>query len=96
MAKTVGKLTALQIGRKLKPKLYADGAGLYLQVTETGAKSWVYRFMIRGKARAMGLGSLSAVSLADMHAPPLWSSASYGNVAWTLSKREKRSAHKPR
>jgi integrase len=68
MAKTVGKLTALQIGRKLKPKLYADGAGLYLQVTETGAKSWVYRFMIRGKARAMGLGSLSAVSLADARA----------------------------
>lgn len=78
MAKTVGKLAALQIGRKLSPGLHADGAGLYLQVTKSGAKSWVYRFMIRGKARAMGLGSLSAVSLGPMPAPPQWSSVSYG------------------
>jgi integrase len=68
MARSVGKLTALQIGRKLSPGLHADGAGLYLQVTKTGAKSWVFRFMIRGKARAMGLGSLSAVSLAEARA----------------------------
>jgi integrase len=45
--------------------MHADGAGLYLQVTSAGAKSWVYRFSLRGKAREMGLGSLSAVSLAD-------------------------------
>ena len=34
MAKTVGKLTALKTGRALPPGMYADGAGLYLQVTE--------------------------------------------------------------
>ena len=39
--------------------------GSYLQVTEQGAKSWIYRFTLRGRAREMGLGSLSAVSLAD-------------------------------
>ena len=55
MAKTIGKLNALQIGRKLKPGLHADGAGLYLKVTKAGTKSWVFRFMVRGKARAMGL-----------------------------------------
>ena len=65
MAKTVGKLTALKVGRALTAGMYADGAGLYLQVTGTGAKSWMYRYSIRGKAREMGLGSLSAVSLAD-------------------------------
>ena len=65
MAKTVGKLTALKVGRALPAGMYADGAGLYLQVTGTGAKSWIYRYSIRGKAREMGLGSLSAVSLAD-------------------------------
>lgn len=62
--RTVAKLTALKLGRALPAGMYADGAGLYLQVTGTGAKSWIYRFTLRGKAREMGIGSLSAVSLA--------------------------------
>jgi integrase len=45
--------------------MYADGAGLYLQVTGAGAKSWIYRFSLRGRAREMGLGSLTALSLSD-------------------------------
>jgi hypothetical protein len=45
--------------------MYPDGAGLYLQVTSEGAKSWIFRFSLNGKAREMGLGSLSGVSLAD-------------------------------
>ena len=65
MARTVGKLTALKVSRPLKPGMYADGAGLYLQVTGAGAKSWLYRFSLQGKAREMGLGSLSAVSLSE-------------------------------
>jgi len=65
MARTVGKLTALKVGRRLKPGMYADGAGLYLQVTGVGAKSWIFRFSLHGRAREMGLGSLSAVSLSE-------------------------------
>ena len=65
MARTVGKLTALKVSRELKPGMYADGAGLYLQVTSAGAKSWIFRFSLHGKAREMGLGSLSAITLAD-------------------------------
>src|SRR5262245_14761333 len=65
MARTVGKLSALKVGRRLKPGMYADGAGLYLQVTGAGAKSWIFRFSLHRKAREMGLGSLSAVSLSD-------------------------------
>lgn len=45
--------------------MYADGAGLYLQVTGKAAKSWVLRYSLRGKAREMGLGSFRKVSLAD-------------------------------
>ena len=45
--------------------MYADGAGLYLQVTGAGAKSWIYRFSLNGKAREMGLGPLFAVSLSE-------------------------------
>jgi integrase len=62
MAKTVGKLTALKVARELAPGFHADGAGLYLQVTTSGAKSWVYRFSFRKQKRYMGLGSLSAVA----------------------------------
>jgi integrase len=65
MARTVGKLTALKVSRPLKPGMYTDGSGLYLQVTGAGAKSWIFRFSLHGKAREMGLGSLSAVSLSE-------------------------------
>jgi len=69
MARTAGRLTALKVDRVKAPNLYLDGAGLYLQVTGDGgelvAKSWVYRYMLRGKSHDMGLGSLSALGLAD-------------------------------
>ena len=65
MARTVEKLTALKISRELKPGMYTDGGGLYLQVTGAGA---FIRYSLHGKAREMGLGSLSAVSLADARA----------------------------
>ena len=39
--------------------------GFGIRVTTTGAKSWIFRYMLRGKAREMGLGSLSTRSLAD-------------------------------
>jgi integrase len=65
LARVIGRLTALKVSRAIKPGMYADGGGLYLQVTGTGAKSWIYRYMLRGREREMGLGSLSAVCLAD-------------------------------
>ena len=40
-------------------------AGLLLQVTPTGAKSWVYRIHIAGKRRSMGLGGFPDVTLAQ-------------------------------
>src|SRR6478609_5982819 len=65
MARVIGRLTALRVSRAVKSGMYADGGGLYLQVTGNGAKSWIYRYMLRGREREMGLGSLSAVCLAD-------------------------------
>src|SRR5215472_5177844 len=44
---------------------HADGGGLYLQVTASGVKSWLFRYAIKGRARAMGLGSVELVGLAD-------------------------------
>ena len=44
--------------------MYADGGGLYLQVTPNGA-SWIYRFMLNGRSREMGLGPLALFGLKE-------------------------------
>ena len=44
--------------------MYPDGGGLYLQITKGGA-SWVYRFMLNGRAREMGLGPVHTITLAE-------------------------------
>ncbi len=65
MARRIGILTAIGVKNLTKPGLHGDGGGLYLQVGPTGAKSWLFRFMLRGKARSMGLGPVHTVSLAE-------------------------------
>jgi integrase len=59
-----GKLTKLQVNSLHLPGRYADGQGLYLQISRWGTKAWVLRFQIDGQPRLMGLGSVSKVSLA--------------------------------
>lgn len=64
-AEMVGKLTALGVARQKSPGMYGDGGGLWLQVTGQGAKSWIFRFTLRGKSREMGLGSANTYTLAE-------------------------------
>jgi hypothetical protein len=64
-------LTPMKV-KSADPGRYADGGGLYLLVKEPsvdavkrakagkpaqGARSWVFRFMLKGKSRDVGLGS---------------------------------------
>lgn len=65
MARELGKLSAVALRKIDKAGLYPDGGGLYLQVTKGGARTWVYRFMLHGRAREMGLGPLHIVGLAE-------------------------------
>src|SRR6516162_34272 len=65
MAQTINQLTALKVLKIRKPGYHADGGGLWLQVSDGGGKSWIFTYSLRGRAREMGLGSLSKVSLAD-------------------------------
>jgi integrase len=58
-------LTAAQIRVLKKPGRYADGNGLYLKVTKSGAKRWELRTMVCGKRCDIGLGGLKLVSLAE-------------------------------
>jgi integrase len=59
------KLSALGVKRAQATGLYGDGRGLYLRVGEGAAKSWVLRYMIDGRAREMGLGSLADFTLKE-------------------------------
>jgi integrase len=59
------RLKALQVGRMKEPGLYHDGAGLYLQISSVGTKSWLFRYRLHGRVRDMGLGSVQDFSLAE-------------------------------
>ena len=66
MPKIAKELGPLQVSRLTAPGLHAVGgvAGLQLQVTTTGARSWVLRTLVGGKRRDMGLGGYPTVTLA--------------------------------
>ena len=65
MARQLNKLSPAAVKNTSKPGMYGDGAGLYLNVGPTGAKSWIYRFMLAGTAREMGLGPVHTIGLAE-------------------------------
>jgi len=65
MARQQQRLSALQVTKLTKPGLYGDGGGLTLQITATGAKSWLLRYMVAGRPYGMGLGPTHTVSLAE-------------------------------
>jgi integrase len=64
MARTTERLTAIEVKNANRKGLYPDGGGLYLKVTESKTKSWIWRYKRGGVARDMGLGAVADVSLA--------------------------------
>ena len=67
MPRKARELSPLEVRRLSRPGRWSVGGvdGLALQVTGTGARSWVLRVSVAGKQREMGLGSFPTVSLAD-------------------------------
>jgi len=68
MAQTINRLTARKVETVKTPGYLKDGGGLFLQVGETGSKSWIFEFRFAGRRREMGLGSLERVSLSEARA----------------------------
>jgi len=68
MAKQTHKLTDVKVKAEKRPGLHLDGGGLYLRITQTGTKSWIFRFKQLGRGRDLGLGAYPATSLADARA----------------------------
>jgi integrase len=58
------RLTAKAVAAASKPGRHADGGNLYLNVTASGARSWVFMYRWTGRQREMGLGSVHDVTLA--------------------------------
>jgi integrase len=61
-------LTQRMVERVTKPGRYRDRngmPGLLLQVSATGAKSWLLRYVLRGQERMLGLGGANAFSLKE-------------------------------
>jgi integrase len=69
MARGINRLTGADLRRKT-PGLFADGEGLWLQVSVAADgkrinRSWVFRYTRAARAREMGLGSLHTISLTE-------------------------------
>ena len=59
------KLNPLRIKALTEPGLYHDGRGLYLRIGPSGAKSWIFRYMIDGKRHDLGMGTIYDTTLAE-------------------------------
>ncbi len=59
---TDAQVKAAKVAPDKKFLMLADGGGLYLRVDERGRK-WVYRYVLAGRSREIGLGAFPAVSL---------------------------------
>lgn len=68
MPKQAVELKAIQVKRLSEPGRHAVGGippGLSLNITDTGARSWIFRVTVKGNRRHIGLGSYPEVSLAE-------------------------------
>ena len=67
MPRLIKRLNARAVEALTKPGRHGDGGGLYLVVDRKGSKRWIFLYRRRkdGKLTEMGLGGLTAVSLAE-------------------------------
>jgi len=67
MPRKARELSALEVRRLAVPGRWSVGGvdGLALQVSASGARSWVLRLSVAGRQREMGLGSFPTVTLAE-------------------------------
>ena len=65
MPKKAKEVSALHVKRLKRPGLHAVGgvAGLHLQITPTGARSWILRATVGARRRDVGLGAYPDVTL---------------------------------
>ena len=67
----MGKLTARQVETLKLAGRHSDGGNLYLNISKSGAKSWVFFYRFGKGQREMGLGSVTTRTLAEARAKAL-------------------------
>ena len=65
MKRESNRLGDMAIKNEETPGYYPDGQNLYLQVSGSGSKSWIFRYTLAGRQREIGLGAYPTFSLAD-------------------------------
>jgi Arm DNA-binding domain len=88
MARQLHTLSARTVATLTKPGRHSDGGGLYLNITVSGARSWVFMWKADGKRREMGLGPLRDVLLAKARERERQRPARSSQMGWTPSQRE--------
>lgn len=63
MPRTLNRLTPIAVNRLRGKGLHADGGGLYLRISNSGTKGWIFRYGKRGKYHDLGLGAIHTISL---------------------------------
>ena len=63
MVRGINRLSARAVDAAKEPGLVADGGGLYLQVARSGAKSWIWKFMLNGRSRSLFTRTVDGASM---------------------------------
>jgi integrase len=63
--RTLNRLSTVKVVKLKRKGMYADGGGLYLRVSKSGTRGWIFRFGEDGKLHDMGLGPVHTISLAE-------------------------------
>jgi integrase len=59
------RLSAAMVANASRPGKYLDGGGLILHVRDGGSRQWAFRYQRNGRKRALGLGPVRTVTLAE-------------------------------
>ena len=65
MSRMRDRLSYKRVQNEKRPGYHPDGGGLYLQVSPTHTKSWIFRYTLHGRPREMGLGPYRDINLAE-------------------------------
>lgn len=63
MGRGIEKLSAVGVAKEKRQGYHGDGGGLWLQVSRTDTKSWIFRYTRHGKTHDLGLGPYPDVGL---------------------------------
>lgn len=89
-----GGLTVRKV-ETVAPGKYADGGGLWLVVSVTGARRWLVRVTISGRRREMSLGSYPVVGLAEARDKAVAAQRLAHDGVDPIERRDQREQRKP-